>query len=117
MLMLSFNHVLTLSLSWHTRCKTGELLRILDRGSAINRIGEPIGFTVIPGFVDVYVALAVFVVRFKLALRVMRRMNELDVVTCGIHTNCLLNCETVKCFKRSRMRRRGIWRLLWSTRV
>lgn len=121
MSMLSFNHVLALSLSWHTKRKTGELLRILDRGSAINRVGELIGFTVIPALMDICVALVVFVIRFEPALgvvvgvvmgcyiwasvvltryrtRIRRRMNERDVVTRGIHTDCLLNYETVKYF-------------------
>jgi ATP-binding cassette subfamily B (MDR/TAP) protein 6 len=121
MSMLSFNHVLALSLSWHTKRKTGELLRILDRGSAINRVGELIGFTVIPALADICVALVVFVFRFEPSLgalvgvvmgsyiwasivltryrtRIRRRMNERDVVTRGIHTDCLLNYETVKYF-------------------
>ncbi|KAG2125942.1 hypothetical protein DEU56DRAFT_823368 [Suillus clintonianus] len=121
MSMLSFNHILALSLSWHTKRKTGELLRILDRGSAVNRVGELIGFTVVPALVDVVVALVVFVVRFEPALgavvgvvmvsyiwasvlltryrtRIRRQMNERDVVTRGIHTDCLLNYETVKYF-------------------
>ncbi|KAG1807748.1 hypothetical protein EV424DRAFT_227037 [Suillus variegatus] len=121
MSMLSFNHVLTLSLSWHTKRKTGELLRILDRGSAINRVGELIGFTVVPALVDICVALVVFVVKFEPALgavvgvvmgsyiwasvvltryrtRIRRLMNERDVNMRGIHTDCLLNYETVKYF-------------------
>lgn len=104
MSMLSFNHVLALSLSWHTKRKTGELLRILDRGSAINRVGELIGFTVVPALVDICVALVVFVVKFEPALgavvgvvmgsyiwasvvltryrtRIRRLMNERDVVS------------------------------------
>ena len=36
MSLLSFNHLLSLSFAWHTRRKTGEVLRILDRGAAIN---------------------------------------------------------------------------------
>ena len=36
MSQLSFNHLLHLSFSWHTKRKTGEVLRILDRGAAIN---------------------------------------------------------------------------------
>ncbi len=36
MSLLSFNHLLSLSFSWHTRRKTGEVLRILDRGAVIN---------------------------------------------------------------------------------
>lgn len=121
MSMLSFNHILALSLSWHTKRKTGELLRILDRGSAVNRVGELIGFTVLPALVDVVVALVVFVVMFEVSLgvvvgfvmvgyiwasvvltryrtRIRRQMNDRDVVTRGIHTDCLLNYETVKYF-------------------
>jgi ATP-binding cassette subfamily B (MDR/TAP) protein 6 len=104
MLMLSFNLVLALSLSWHTKHKTGELLRILDRGSVINRIGELIGFTVVSALADICVALVVFVFRFEPALgalvgvmmggyiwasvvltryrtRIRRRMNKRDVVS------------------------------------
>lgn len=33
---MSFRHLLSLSMSYHTRRKTGEVLRILDRGAAIN---------------------------------------------------------------------------------
>ncbi|KAG2052405.1 hypothetical protein BDR06DRAFT_957682 [Suillus hirtellus] len=121
MSMLSFNHVLALSLSWHTKRKTGELLRILDRGSAINRVGELIGFTVVPALVDICVALVVFIIKFEPALgavvgvvmgsyiwasvvltryrtRIRRLMNERDVNMRGIHTDCLLNYETVKYF-------------------
>lgn len=40
MSQLSFNHLLNLSFAFHTRRKTGEILRVLDRGAAINRILE-----------------------------------------------------------------------------
>lgn len=40
MSQLSFNHILNLSFSWHTRRKTGEILRVLDRGAAINHTFE-----------------------------------------------------------------------------
>jgi ABC-type transport system involved in Fe-S cluster assembly fused permease/ATPase subunit len=36
MSLMAFNHLLNLSMSYHTRRKTGEVLRVLDRGSAIN---------------------------------------------------------------------------------
>ncbi|KAG0706526.1 hypothetical protein DFH29DRAFT_762039, partial [Suillus ampliporus] len=101
--------------------KTGELLHILDRGSTINHVGELIGFTVIPALVDICVVLVMFVVRFEPALgavvgvimrsyiwasvmltrhrpRIQRQMNERDVVTRGILTDCLLNYKTVKYF-------------------
>ncbi|KAG1851150.1 hypothetical protein F4604DRAFT_1934160 [Suillus subluteus] len=131
-----------LSLSWHMKRKTGELLRILDSGSAINRVGELIGFTVIPVLVDICVALVVFVFRFEPTLGILvgvvmgcyvcasvvltkyrtsirKRMNERDAVTRGTHTYCVLNCETVKIkyFEGRRMKRKGIRRLLGSIRV
>lgn len=43
MSQLSFDHILNLSFSWHTRRKTGEILRVLDRGAAINHTLE-VGF-------------------------------------------------------------------------
>lgn len=36
MTLMCFSHLLNLSLAYHTRRKTGEVLRVLDRGSAIN---------------------------------------------------------------------------------
>ncbi len=43
MSQLSFDHLLQLSFAFHARRKTGEILRILDRGAAINRTFE-VGF-------------------------------------------------------------------------
>lgn len=40
MSQLSFDHLLNLSFAFHLRRKTGEILRILDRGAAINRAFE-----------------------------------------------------------------------------
>lgn len=40
MSQLSFDHLLQLSFAFHARRKTGEILRILDRGAAINRSFE-----------------------------------------------------------------------------
>ena len=40
MSQLSFDHILNLSFAWHIRRKTGEVLRVLDRGAAINRTFE-----------------------------------------------------------------------------
>jgi ABC-type transport system involved in Fe-S cluster assembly fused permease/ATPase subunit len=36
MSLLSFSHLLNLSFAWHTQRNTGEVLKILDRGAAIN---------------------------------------------------------------------------------
>ncbi|CAD6564887.1 MAG: hypothetical protein TREMPRED_000382, partial [Tremellales sp. Tagirdzhanova-0007] len=38
MMMLCFNHLLNLSLAYHTKRNTGEVLKIIDRGSAINNL-------------------------------------------------------------------------------
>ncbi|KAL0580337.1 ATP-binding cassette-type vacuolar membrane transporter Hmt1 [Marasmius crinis-equi] len=121
MSQLSFNHLLNLSFSFHTRRKTGEILRVLDRGAAINHTLELILFNIIPTFVDILLALVVFSFRFDWTLslvifvvmftyvsasviltqwrtRIRRQMNERDIITRGIHTDCLLNYETVKYF-------------------
>jgi hypothetical protein len=121
MSQLSFDHLLNLSFAFHTRRKTGEILRILDRGSAINRILELLLFNIIPIFVDIIVALVLFSIKFEWTLTVIiffvmasyvvvsitltqwrtkirRQMNERDVVTRGIHTDVLINYETVKYF-------------------
>lgn len=38
LLCIAFDHLLNLSLAWHTKKKTGEVLRILDRGSSLNNL-------------------------------------------------------------------------------
>ncbi|KIL68923.1 hypothetical protein M378DRAFT_184787 [Amanita muscaria Koide BX008] len=121
MSQLSFDHLLNLSFAWHTHRKTGEVLRVLDRGAAINRTFELLLFNIVPTFIDIIVALVAFGVIFEWTLtlvifvvmlayviasvvltrwrtRIRRQMNERDVVTRGIHTDCLLNYETVKYF-------------------
>lgn len=121
MSQLAFDRLLNLSLSWHIRRKTGEVLRILDRGAAINRTLELILFNILPTFVDIIIALILFAFIFDWTLTVViaiatsayivatviltrwrtklrRQMNDRDIVTRGIHTDCLLNYETVKYF-------------------
>ncbi|KAI0780187.1 hypothetical protein C8Q74DRAFT_1263689 [Fomes fomentarius] len=121
MSQLSFDHLLQLSFAFHARRKTGEVLRILDRGAAINHTFETLVFNVLPTFADIAVALVFFVVYFEWTLalviffvmtayvaasvvltrwrtKLRRQMNDRDVVTRGIHTDCLLNYETVKYF-------------------
>lgn len=60
MSQLVFDHLLNLSLAWHTRRKTGEVIRILDRGAAINHVFELIIFNVIPTLADIGIALYIF---------------------------------------------------------
>lgn len=80
MSLLSFNHLLHLSFAWHTKRKTGEVLRILDRGAAINNTlrvrascfssytsgthlhWQLLLFDVIPTFIDIIVALVAFAI-------------------------------------------------------
>ncbi|KAI0674774.1 hypothetical protein C8Q78DRAFT_1008851 [Trametes maxima] len=121
MSQLSFDHLLQLSFAFHARRKTGEVLRILDRGAAINRTFETIVFNIFPTFFDIAIALVIFVFYFEWTLalviffvmaayvaasivltrwrtKLRRQMNDRDVITRGIHTDCLLNYETVKYF-------------------
>ncbi|KAJ2937028.1 hypothetical protein H1R20_g54, partial [Candolleomyces eurysporus] len=118
---LAFDHILNLSFAWHTRRKTGEVLRVLDRGAAINHTFELILFNIAPTFIDIFIALVAFcwifdwilalvifavmfsyvaasVVLTRYRTRIRRQMNERDVVTRGIHADILLNYETVKYF-------------------
>lgn len=121
MSQLSFDHLLNLSFAWHTHRKTGEILRVLDRGAAINHTLELILFNILPTLIDIIVALVAFCILFEWTLAVVifvvmfayiaasvvltqwrtklrRQMNERDTITRGIHTDCLLNYETVKYF-------------------
>ncbi|KAF8490345.1 hypothetical protein F5888DRAFT_1808164 [Russula emetica] len=121
MSQLSFNHLLHLSFAWHTKRNTGEVLRILDRGAAINNTFQLLLFQIVPTFVDIIVALVVFAIKLDWTLMLVifvvlsayiaasilltrwriwlrRAMNERDTITRGIHTDCLLNYETVKYF-------------------
>jgi ABC-type transport system involved in Fe-S cluster assembly fused permease/ATPase subunit len=60
----AFDHLLNLSLAWHTKKKTGEVLRILDRGSSLNNLFQLILFNILPIFFDVGAALFIFFFRF-----------------------------------------------------
>ena len=68
MSQLSFNHLLNLSFAFHTRRKTGEILRILDRGAAINQTLEIIMFNIVPTFFDIGIALIFFCIYFEWTL-------------------------------------------------
>ncbi|GAA5931007.1 hypothetical protein JCM10213_003968 [Rhodosporidiobolus nylandii] len=64
MQMMSFNHLLHLSLSYHTKRKTGELLRILSRADAINDFFELLLFNFVPILIDLPVAFIILWVRY-----------------------------------------------------
>lgn len=121
MSMMAFEHLLNLSMSFHTKKKTGEVLRILDRGSAINNFFQYLLFSLLPVFLDIFVAMiymtrifspaigaALFVVMvaytwtsvqlttWRTGLR--RAMNNKDSICRAISADVLMNWETVKCY-------------------
>ncbi|GAA6063468.1 hypothetical protein JCM10212_006330 [Sporobolomyces blumeae] len=64
MSMMAFDTLLNLSLSYHQRRRTGELLRILGRTDAINDFFELLLFDFVPVLVDLPVAVIVLSVRY-----------------------------------------------------
>ncbi|WFD29407.1 ATP-binding cassette-type vacuolar membrane transporter Hmt1 [Malassezia sp. CBS 17886] len=121
MSMLMFERTLNLSMSFHTRRRTGELIRTLDRGSAINNFFEYLLFSLTPVFVDIFVAVVYMSAAFGASVGAMllvvmvlytwcsvqittwrtqlrREMNSRDAVCRAITTDTLLNYETVKCY-------------------
>lgn len=118
---LMFDRVLNLSMSYHTRRKTGELIRTLDRGTALNNFFEYLLFSLTPVFVDIVVAivylsmtfgpmiglilLAIMCVYTYLSVRMTtwrtklrREVNSRDSACRTITTDVLLNYETVKSY-------------------
>ncbi|KAI9218496.1 P-loop containing nucleoside triphosphate hydrolase protein [Blastocladiella britannica] len=115
-----FKHMHSLSLRWHVNRKTGEVLRVLDRGTAsIVSLLQMLLFTLFPVIVDITVAIAYFVIEFDVYFGVIvvvtmtsyifatvvltewrtkfrREMIELDNKTSQIGVDSLLNFETVK---------------------
>lgn len=118
---LMFDRVLNLSMAYHTRRKTGELMRTLDRGTALNNFFEYILFNLTPVFVDIMVAivflslsfgpmigailLVIMVLYTYLSIRITtwrtslrREVNQRDSACKAITTDVLLNYETVKSY-------------------
>lgn len=61
-----FRHIHTLSLKWHLSKKTGELTRMMDRGTdSINNILNYVLFSITPSIVDILVAIFYFVTYFN----------------------------------------------------
>lgn len=61
-----FRHLHSLSLRWHLSRKTGEVLRIMDRGTdSINNLLNYILFSIMPTIVDILVAVAYFMTAFN----------------------------------------------------
>ncbi|EAT40111.1 AAEL008134-PA [Aedes aegypti] len=115
-----FRHLHSLSLRWHLNRKTGEVLRVMDRGTdSINNLLNYILFSITPTIVDILVAVVFFVMAFNwwfgfivfltMALYIVatimvtewrtkfqRRMNLADNQQKARSVDSLLNFETVK---------------------
>ncbi|KAK4877973.1 hypothetical protein RN001_010479 [Aquatica leii] len=115
-----FKHLHSLSLSWHLSRKTGEVLRVMDRGTdSINNLLNYIIFSITPTIVDILVAVIYFVTVFngwfglivfvtmllyiivtivvtEWRTKFQRRMNLADNATRARSVDSLLNFETVK---------------------
>jgi len=121
MMMLCFTHLLNLSLAYHTKRNTGEVMRIIDRGSAINNLFQTLIFTAIPTVIDIVVAFGVLFYLYgssiamvtlvtmvvyltvsftmtKSRVRFRRELMERDVKQRGIVNDVLTNWESVKYF-------------------
>ncbi|XP_055959326.1 ATP-binding cassette sub-family B member 6 isoform X1 [Patella vulgata] len=115
-----FTHLHSLSLSWHLGRKTGEVLRVIDRGTnSINSLLSYLVFNILPTIIDIVIAIIYFVTAFNyifglvvflcMALyltitiiitewrtKYRRSMNRLDNAANARAVDSLLNFETVK---------------------
>ncbi|RKP02431.1 hypothetical protein CXG81DRAFT_1137, partial [Caulochytrium protostelioides] len=115
-------HLHALPLQFHLNRKTGEVLRVMDRGTAsVGSLLSYIAFNIFPVFVDIGVAVVYFVFLFDggIALIILstmvlyivftvtitewrsgwrREMNDLDSACRARAVDSLLNYETVKYF-------------------
>jgi ABC-type transport system involved in Fe-S cluster assembly fused permease/ATPase subunit len=66
--MMAFDQVMSLSLSYHTKRRTGELLRILGRSEAINDFFQILLFQMVPILIDLPVAFAVLWIRYGITV-------------------------------------------------
>jgi ATP-binding cassette subfamily B (MDR/TAP) protein 6 len=121
MMVLCFNHLLDLSLAFHTKRNTGEVLRIIDRGSSINTLFQIMLFNATPTLLDIliyssiffwlygpflsfvmlvvmiaYTAFSIVFTGYRTKLR--REMVDRDVKVRGITSDVLTNWESVKYF-------------------
>ncbi|KAI8896528.1 hypothetical protein BC833DRAFT_597143 [Globomyces pollinis-pini] len=115
-------HLHSLSLQFHITSKTGEVLRVMDRGtSSIGSLLSYLLFNILPVFVDIGLAVIYLAVLYDWTIslivlttmilyifftitvtewrtRFRREMNELDTFSRGRAVDSLLNFETVKYF-------------------
>jgi len=117
-----FKHLHSLSLKWHMSRKTGEILRVMDRGtSSINSLMQYLVFSIFPTIVDIIIAIIYFGVAFNIwfgliilctmtlylictiivtewRTKYRRLMNTADNDQRTTSVDSLLNAETVKYF-------------------
>ncbi|KAG0071813.1 Homocysteine S-methyltransferase 1 [Linnemannia elongata] len=117
-----FEHLLNLSLRFHLNRKTGELLRIQDRGvSSIVTLLSTLLFKILPCLVDIAVACIILTYAFDIYFgiivgvtmicyiyvtilmtdwrtRYRRESNDLENAVEARAVDCLLNYETIKLF-------------------
>ncbi|XP_066149342.1 ATP-binding cassette sub-family B member 6 isoform X2 [Euwallacea fornicatus] len=115
-----FAHLHSLSLRWHLGRKTGEVLRVMDRGTdSINNLLNYIFFSIVPTLIDILIAVVFFCSAFNIwfgiivfvtmllyigvtiwvtewRTKFIRRMNLADNETRARSVDSLLNFETVK---------------------
>lgn len=115
-----FRHLHSLSLRWHLGRKTGEVLRVMDRGTdSITNLLNYILFSILPTIVDILIAVVFFISFFngwfglivfltmtlyivatimvtEWRTKFQRRMNLADNATKARSVDSLLNFETVK---------------------
>ncbi|XP_014367210.2 ATP-binding cassette sub-family B member 6 isoform X1 [Papilio machaon] len=115
-----FRHLHDLPLKWHLSRKTGEVLRVMDRGTdSIDNLLSYILFSITPTLVDIVVAVVYFVTQFNVwfglivfstmvlyivatilvtewRTKFQRRMNLADNEQKARSVDSLLNYETVK---------------------
>lgn len=61
-----FRHLHSLSLRWHLARKTGEVLRVMDRGTeSIDNLLNYILFSILPTIVDIIIAIVFFISAFN----------------------------------------------------
>ncbi|CAF1384544.1 unnamed protein product [Rotaria magnacalcarata] len=115
-----FSHLHDLSLSWHLSRKTGEVLRIVDRGTdSVDSLLNYVLFSIFPTIADIIIAIVYFVVQFNIWFGIIvfatmftyllitifitewrtkykKEMNKLDNAMSATAVDSLLNFETVK---------------------
>lgn len=115
-----FSHLHSLSLRWHLGRKTGEVLRVMDRGTvSINNLLSYVLFNILPTIIDIGIAVIYFIIAFdawfglivfttmisyllltisitEWRTKYRRIMNERDNEVKAKGVDSLLNFETVK---------------------